>query len=150
MTDAMIDKARVNADKLDFNNVEFRKGDIEAIPMAGDRADVVISNCVLNLVPSKDAAFSEMFRILKPGGHFSVSDVVLRGELPDALRNDAEMYAGCVSGAIQYSDYLSKLSQAGFTNIEVQSESLTIQNIVKSILSNFHVSKADKYHKSGW
>lgn len=122
MTDAMINKARENAEKLDFNNVEFRKGDIEAIPMSADRADVVISNCVLNLVPNKDQAFSEMYRILKPGGHFSVSDVVLRGELPEALRNDAEMYAGCVSGAIEYTDYLTKLSKAGFTNIEVQSE----------------------------
>ena len=122
MTDAMIDKARINADKLDFNNVEFRKGDIESIPMAANTADVVISNCVLNLVPDKDKAFSEMHRILKPGGHFSVSDVVLRGELPDGLRNDAEMYAGCVSGAIQYNDYLSKLSHTGFENVEVQSE----------------------------
>lgn len=122
MTDAMIEKARENAEKLNFNNVEFRKGDIESIPMAADRADVVISNCVLNLVPDKDKAFNEMFRILKPGGHFSVSDVVLRGELPEALRNDAEMYAGCVSGAIEYSDYLTKLSKAGFTNVEVQSE----------------------------
>ncbi len=122
MTDVMIEKARENAEKLGFNNVEFRLGDIEHIPMAAERADVVISNCVLNLVPDKSAAFTEMYRILKQGGHFSVSDVVLRGELPDALRKDAEMYAGCVSGAIQLNDYLQMLDAAGFRNISVQKE----------------------------
>lgn len=122
MTEVMIEKARENADKLGFNNVEFRLGDIEHLPMAADRADVVISNCVLNLVPNKLKAFTEMFRILKPGGHFSVSDVVLRGELPEALRKDAEMYAGCVSGAIQLNDYLQMLDAAGFRNISVQKE----------------------------
>lgn len=122
MTEAMIDKARENADKLGFNNVEFRHGDLEKIPMAANRADVVISNCVLNLVPDKGQAFAEMFRILKPGGHFSVSDVVLRGELPAPLRHDAEMYAGCVSGAIQIDDYLGKLAEVGFRNIVVQKE----------------------------
>ena len=122
MTDAMIEKARENADKLGFNNVEFRKGDIEAIPMAANRADVVISNCVLNLVPDKRQAFAEMHRILKGGGHFSVSDVVLRGDLPEALRQDAEMYAGCVSGAIQIDEYLSLLAEVGFCEITVQKE----------------------------
>ncbi|MFN4908664.1 MAG: arsenite methyltransferase [Bacteroidota bacterium] len=120
MTPEMIDKARNNADTLGFNNVEFRIGDIENIPMAANRADVVISNCVLNLVPDKARAFQEMHRILKPGGHFSVSDVVLQGELPDGLRNDAEMYAGCVSGAIQLDTYLALLHQVGFTNVTVQ------------------------------
>ena len=122
MTDAMIEKARLNADKLGLNNVEFRKGDIENIPMAADRADVVISNCVLNLVPDKVKAFQEMYRILKPGGHFSVSDVVLRGELPASLKHDAEMWAGCVSGAIQRDDYLSMLDETGFVDVSVQSE----------------------------
>jgi len=122
MTDVMIEKARENAEKLGFNNVEFRWGDMEHIPMADNRADVVISNCVFNLVPNKFAAFEEMYRILKQGGHFSVSDVVLRGELPDALRTNAEMYAGCVSGAIQLNDYLLKLDAAGFTNVSVQKE----------------------------
>lgn len=122
MTDVMIDKARENAEKLGFNNVEFRHGDIEHVPMAANRADVVISNCVLNLVPNKLKAFAEMHRILKPGGHFSVSDVVLRGELPDALRKDAEMYAGCVSGAIQLGDYLQMLDAVGFRSIAVQKE----------------------------
>lgn len=120
MTPEMIAKARENADKLGFNNVEFRHGDIENIPIAANSADVIISNCVLNLVPDKQRAFTEMFRILKPGGHFSVSDIVLRGELPEPLRKDAEMYAGCVSGAIQESEYLRLLHEAGFTNISVQ------------------------------
>jgi len=122
MTPQMIDKARENADALGFNNVEFRLGDIENMPIAANRADVVISNCVLNLVPDKHRAFEEMYRILKPGGHFSVSDVVLKGELPDGLRNDAEMYAGCVSGAIQMDDYLRLLQEVGFQNITVQKQ----------------------------
>lgn len=122
MTPEMIAKARDNAEKLDFNNVEFRQGDIEHMPIAANRADVVISNCVLNLVPDKRRAFEEMYRILKPGGHFSVSDVVLRGELPDGLRNDAEMYAGCVAGAIQQDLYVHLLSDVGFTNVTVQKE----------------------------
>ncbi len=124
MTPQMIDKARENADKLGFNNVEFRLGDIENIPITANSADVVISNCVLNLVPDKRRAFEEMFRILKPGGHFSVSDVVLRGELPEGLRNDAEMYAGCVSGAIQMDIYLQLLHDVGFTMITVQKQKL--------------------------
>ncbi len=135
MTPQMIDKARENADKLGFNNVEFRLGDIENIPIAANRADVVISNCVLNLVPDKRRAFEEMFRILKPGGHFSVSDVVLNGELPDGLRNDAEMYAGCVSGAIQMDTYLHLLHDVGFTTIAVQKQK-TIE-LPDDILANY-------------
>lgn len=122
MTNVMIQKARKNADKLGFNNVEFRKGDIEDLPVADDSIDVVISNCVLNLVPDKAKAFSEMFRVLKPGAHFSVSDVVLKGNLPDALKNDAEMYAGCVSGAIQSDEYLRLLRETGFEEISVRKE----------------------------
>ncbi|MBP6184156.1 MAG: arsenite methyltransferase, partial [Saprospiraceae bacterium] len=106
MTDAMVTKAWENADKLGFTNVEFRKGDIEQMPIGGNRADVVISNCVLNLVPDKQKAFSEIFRILKPGGHFSISDVVIEGSMPMELQEAAEMYAGCVSGAIQKEVYL--------------------------------------------
>ncbi|RYE56418.1 MAG: arsenite methyltransferase, partial [Sphingobacteriales bacterium] len=98
-TPAMIEKARSNAEKLAFHNVEFRQGDIEKMPVTADTADVVVSNCVLNLVPNKDAVIKEIFRVLKPGGHFSISDIVLVGNLPDQLRNAAEMYAGCVSGA---------------------------------------------------
>lgn len=119
MTDAMIEKARDNNDKLGFNNVEFRLGEIERLPIAANRADVVISNCVLNLVPDKPKAFAEIFRVLKPGGHFCVSDVVLEGELPATLKNAAEMYAGCVAGAIQKGDYLQLISEAGFANVSV-------------------------------
>ncbi len=122
MTPAMIDKARENADKLGFNNVEFRLGEIEAMPIGGFRADVVISNCVLNLVPDKEKAFSEIWRILKPGGRLAISDVVLQGELPESLREAAEMYAGCVSGAIQKLEYLGILERQGFSAIRVASE----------------------------
>lgn len=124
MTDAMIEKARENAEKLGFNNVEFRLGDIENIPVAGNRADVVVSNCVLNLVPDKSKAFQEIFRILKPNGHFSISDVVLVGDLPQSLEQASEMYVGCVSGAIQKSDYLSIIKESGFVNCIVQKEKL--------------------------
>jgi ubiquinone/menaquinone biosynthesis C-methylase UbiE len=120
----MIEKARVNVEKLGFNNVEFRYGDIENIPVADNTAHVVVSNCVLNLVPDKSKAFSETFRILKPGGHFSVSDIVLIGELPETLLKSAEMYAGCVSGAIQKENYLDIIRQAGFSAITIQKEKL--------------------------
>lgn len=135
MIDVMIEKARENADKLNFNNVEFRKGDIEDLPIRGNQIDVVISNCVLNLVPDKEKAFSETYRVLKPDGIFSVSDVVLKGELPDNLKNDAEMYAGCVSGAIQMVDYLNIIHQAGFTEIKVQKEAVV--DLPDAILSKY-------------
>lgn len=121
-TESMIAKARDNADKLGFNNVEFRYGDIEDMPVADGVADVVVSNCVLNLVPDKPKVISEIFRVLKPGGHFSISDIVLEGELPEALREDAEMYAGCVAGAIQKDTYLVHIKEAGFENITIQKE----------------------------
>lgn len=118
----MIAKARKNADKLDFNNVEFRYGDIEEMPISDNLADVIVSNCVLNLVPDKKAVFSEIFRTLKQGGHFSISDIVLVGELPEALREDAEMYAGCVAGAIQKDEYLGYIKELGFEGITIQKE----------------------------
>jgi ubiquinone/menaquinone biosynthesis C-methylase UbiE len=119
-TEAMIDKARENAEKLGFNNVEFRFGDIEKIPVTANVADVVVSNCVLNLVPDKAKVFSEIKRVLKPGGHFSISDVVLEGALPEKFRNVAELYAGCISGAIQQSEYLGIIEKTGFVNVQVQ------------------------------
>lgn len=122
MTPEMIAKARENAEKLGFVNVEFFLGEIEKMPLSDATADVVISNCVLNLVPNKKAAFVETYRILKSGGHFSISDVVLKGDLPEALREEAEMYAGCVSGAIQKEDYLEIIKQTGFKNIQLQKE----------------------------
>lgn len=121
-TEAMINKARANADKLGFNNVEFRQGDIENMPVTSNIADVVVSNCVLNLVPNKNNVIKEIFRVLKPGGHFSISDVVLEGELPAKLKNVAEMYAGCVSGAIQKQVYLELVSNNGFDDITIQKE----------------------------
>ena len=119
-TPAMIRKARMNAEQLGFNNVEFREGDIDNMPVSDNLADVVVSNCVLNLVPEKPKVIAEIFRVLKPGGHFSISDIVLVGELPEALRKDAEMYAGCVAGAIQESDYRDHIQAAGFENIILQ------------------------------
>lgn len=121
-TDRMIEKARENAAKMGYTNVEFRQGDIENLPLAGGIADVVVSNCVFNLVPNKRQAFAETFRILKVGGHFSISDIVLSGELPEGLQKSAEMYAGCVAGAIQKEEYLGFIRQAGFTNIRIQKE----------------------------
>ena len=121
-TNAMIEKARKNAEVRGFNNVEFRQGDIDNIPITSNVADVVVSNCVLNLVPNKHAVFQEIFRVLKPGGHFSISDVVLVGALPTALKETAEMYAGCVSGAIQKQVYLELINANGFDNITIQKE----------------------------
>lgn len=135
MTEIMIDKARENAEKLNFNNVEFRFGDIENLPIGGNRIDVVISNCVLNLVPDKEKAFAEMYRVLKAGGHFSVSDVVLKGDLPGNLKNDAEMYAGCVSGAIQLDDYMNIIHRAGFVEVSNQKEKLVV--LPNEILSKY-------------
>jgi SAM-dependent methyltransferase len=121
-TEAMISKARVNAERLGLNNVEFRHGDIEEMPATANVADVVISNCVLNLVPDKLQVFSEIFRVLKQKGHFSISDIVLEGELPDHLNQVAELYAGCISGAVQKQEYLDIIRQTGFVNIGIQKE----------------------------
>lgn len=121
-TPAMIEKARANADKLGFNNVEFRQGDIEKMPATSDVADVIVSNCVLNLVPNKEGVFREIYRVLKPGGHFSISDIVLVGELPAKIREAAEMYAGCVAGAIQREAYLGLVEATGFTGLLLQKE----------------------------
>ncbi|MEO5783278.1 MAG: arsenite methyltransferase [Ginsengibacter sp.] len=134
-TSAMIEKAKTNAQKLGFTNVEFRQGDIEKLPVSANIADVIVSNCVLNLVPNKDEVFKEIFRVLKPGGHFSISDIVLIGNLPDTLRKAAEMYAGCVSGAIQKEAYLEMINTNGFSNITLQKEK-TI-NIPDDILKNY-------------
>jgi len=121
-TPAMIEQARKNAETLKYNNVEFRLGDIEKMPLTAEVADVVVSNCVLNLVPNKKAVLKEINRILKPGAHFCISDVVLIGDLPEALRKDAEMYAGCVSGAIQKEEYLDLIQSTGFKNISIKKE----------------------------
>ena len=120
MTPEMVAKARANARQMGYANVEFRLGEIEALPVETATVDVVISNCVLNLVPDKGAAFAETFRVLRPGGHFCVSDVVSRGAIPEAVRHSAELYAGCVAGAIDEADYVGGLGSAGFEGVEVR------------------------------
>lgn len=134
-TEAMIDRARLNAEKYGFNNVEFRYGDIEKMPVTANVADVIVSNCVLNLVPNKKAVFKDMFRVLKTGGHFSISDIVLVGTLPEKLQHAAEMYAGCVSGAVQKAEYLGMIKDAGFSNITLQKEKAII--VPDDILANY-------------
>jgi len=146
-TPAMIEKARANAQKLGYYNVEFRQGDIEKMPVTSNMADVIVSNCVLNLVPDKDAVFKEMYRVLKPGGHFSISDVVLIGELPEGLRKDAEMYAGCVAGAIQKQAYLEKIRESGFANISIQKEKAIY--IPDDILKNYLNDEERSRFKTG-
>ena len=134
-TPAMIDKARSNAEVRGFNNVEFRQGDIESMPITANTADVIVRNCVLNLVPNKDAVIKDIYRVLKPGGHFSISDVVLVGALPEGLRKDAEMYAGCVSGAIQKEVYMELIHANGFEQVTIQKEKAII--IPDDILINY-------------
>jgi arsenite methyltransferase len=122
MTPKMVEKARANAEKLNLKNVEFRLGEIEHLPVQSDTVDVVVSNCVLNLVPDKKQALSETFRILKKGGHFSVSDMVTYSNIPEGLRQEAALYAGCVSGTLLKEYYLQLIKEAGFSDIKVQKE----------------------------
>lgn len=147
-TPIMIEKARINAEKLGYNNVEFREGDIDAMPVSSDVADVIVSNCVLNLVPDKQKVINEIYRVLKPGGHFSISDIVLVGTLPNALKEDAEMYAGCVAGAIQKPEYLSLIKEVGFHGIEIQKEKpITIpEDILEKYLTD---EEATIFNKGG-
>lgn len=118
----MIAKAKKNVSRRGFANVEFHRGDIENIPVESDTADVVISNCVLNLLPSKNKVFTEIYRVLKPGGHFCISDIVLVGELPRSLREAVELYVGCIAGAIQKNDYLELVDRAGYVAVKIQKE----------------------------
>jgi arsenite methyltransferase len=142
-TDAMITKARANAEKLGYHNVEFRKGDIEKMPVSANSADVIVSNCVLNLVPNKDGVFREINRVLKPGGHFSISDIVLDGNLPSKIREAAEMYAGCVAGAIQKQAYMELIEINGFKNVIVQKEKPIIipDDILRNYLSDDEIKQ---------
>jgi SAM-dependent methyltransferase len=146
-TPAMIEKARANAEKLQFNNVEFRQGDIEHMPVTANTANVIVSNCVLNLVPNKDGVFKEIFRVLKPGGHFSISDIVLEGNLPPALQTAAEMYAGCVAGAIQKQAYLGLITGNGFINTVIQKEKVI--NIPDDILAQYLTADEIAQFKAG-
>jgi SAM-dependent methyltransferase len=137
-TPAMLERARKNAAVRGYSNVEFLEGDIEKMPVADNIADVIVSNCVLNLIPNKDAVLKEIKRVLKPGGHFSISDIVLEGDLPKEIQQAAEMYAGCVSGAIQKNDYLKMIETNGFANITVQKDKPIIvpDDILKQYLSD--------------
>lgn len=134
-TDAMLDKARKNLEKTGYKNIGFIKADIEDMPLPENTIDVVISNCVLNLVPNKQKAFSGIFRVLKSSGHFCISDVVLTGHLPVKMQEAAEMYAGCVSGALQKNDYMEIIKSRGFKNIENKKEKEI--EIPNSILLNY-------------
>ncbi len=137
-SDMMLEKARENAEKLKYSNVKFVRGDIEEMPFSSNSMDIVVSNCVINLVPDKVKAFAEVHRVLKPGGQFSISDVVLNGELPPELKESAVMYAGCVAGAIEKKSYLSIIRQSGFTNVEVKKDKEIVlpEEILTSYLSD--------------
>lgn len=146
-SETMLAKANDNTKKLGYSNVTFVRGDIEDMPLDSNQFDIVISNCVLNLVPSKNKAFAEILRVLKPSGHFCVSDVVIKGELPEKLRLDTEMYAGCVSGALPIEEYLNAIKSSGFSDISVHKQRKI--EIPENILRN-HLNKAEiKRFKSG-
>jgi len=148
MTDAMLEKARENNAKLGYTNVEFVKGDIEKMPIPSETADVVISNCVLNLVPDKSLAFKEIFRIMKSSGHFSISDVVIKGELPTQLASAAEMYVGCVAGALRKDLYLAAINDCGFKKVEVVKE--RVIDIPDEILSQYlKPAEIESFSRSG-
>lgn len=147
-SEAMVEKARQNVEKLGYDNIEFVHGDIESMPLDYGVADVVVSNCVMNLVPDKMKAFEETYRILKPGGHFSISDIVTIGELPGALKQDAELYAGCVAGAVRKNEYLSVISQAGFQNIDIQKQK-TIDLPDELLLKHLSPEELDSFRNSG-
>ncbi len=119
-TEQMINKANTNNEKMGYKNVEFRLGEIENLPLENNFADVIVSNCVLNLVPDKVKAFAEIYRVLKPGAHFCVSDIVIKGELNPELKKSAEMYAGCVAGALQQNEYMGVIEDSGFKNVEIK------------------------------
>ena len=123
MTPQMIDRARENARKGNYENIEFRLGEIENLPVANDSVDLIISNCVINLSPNKERVFNEAFRVLKPGGRIMISDIVLLKELPDVIKENMEAYVGCISGAIMKDRYLGLIEEAGFQDMEIMEES---------------------------
>ncbi|MEA5081847.1 MAG: arsenite methyltransferase [Dysgonamonadaceae bacterium] len=150
-TPTMVSKARENAEKRGFNNVEFREGDIDNMPVESISIDVVISNCVLNLLPSKEKIFHEIHRVLKSGGHFCISDVVLEKELPQSLKEVAELYTGCISGANTREQYLSEISNAGFQQIEiVKTKEITLPDeFLSKYFENNSINKNEKTNKPG-
>lgn len=144
---AMVGKARSNAQARGYDNVEFIQGDIESMPVEENTADVVVSNCVLNLVPDKAAVFAEIHRVLKPGGHFSISDIVLTGGLPAKIKSAAEMYAGCVASAIDKQHYMGYIRKAGFVNVTIQKEKPII--VPDDILKQYLEEEEIACYKSG-
>lgn len=147
MTEAMISKANSNKEKLGFKNVEFRLGEIESMPVDNDSIDVVLSNCVLNLVPEKEKAFSEIYRVLKNGGHFTISDIVISDDLPDKVRSTAELYAGCISGAVKKDEYLDLISGSGFKDVKILKEKI-IEISDDSMLKYISEVELEDYKKS--
>jgi len=147
MTPEMILKARENNVKLAYENVEFRLGEIENLPVESNSVDVVVSNCVLNLVPDKDKALAETYRVLKKGGHFSISDIVIEGDIPEDLRKDVAAYAACVSGAVDKSAYLDKIKNTGFKNIEIQQEIETKipDEYIEKYFSKYEIDSQEKF-----
>jgi SAM-dependent methyltransferase len=151
-TEAMVKKANANKAKLGYDNVRFIQGDIEDMPVPSNSIDVAISNCVMNLVPNKAKAYQEVYRVLKPGGHFSISDIVIRGELPEVIRNAAEFYAGCVSGATKLEPYLENIRNAGFKDIKIDKEreidlpdAYLLEHITPEVLKAFRAGNASIY-----
>jgi arsenite methyltransferase len=140
MTDEMLALARQNQQKAGVTNVEFLKGEIEHIPLPGDSVDVIISNCVINLSADKDAVLAEAFRVLKPGGRFAVSDVVVRGEVPSEVRRSVELWIGCVAGALEESEYRAKLAKAGFDDIDVEPTRVYSADSARDFLAGAGVS----------
>jgi len=145
MTPEMVEKARENARKDDYRNVEFRLGEIENLPVADNTADVVISNCVINLAPDKGKVFKEAYRTLKPGGRLMVSDIVLLKELPDFIKNSIEAYIGCLSGAIIKEEYIGAVKEAGFQEVRIIEETsfpiecMTNDPAAKLIMENLEI-----------
>jgi arsenite methyltransferase len=135
MTDEMLALARENQRKAGVTNVEFLKGEIEHIPLPGDSVDVIISNCVINLSADKDAVLAEAFRVLKPGGRFAVSDVVVRGEVPSAIRRSVELWIGCVAGALEEQEYRAKLARAGFEEVDVEPTRIYTAESARDVLA---------------
>lgn len=152
MTGQMVAKARENAEKLGYNNVEFRLGEIENMPITDNTADVILSNCVLNLVPDKQKAFEEIYRITKPGGRFCISDIVVEGTLPPKLLGLADLYIGCVAGAIDEHDYLQHVKNAGFINVEVkQKKKFEVPDeLIQKYLSNDEFEQLKKENVAVW
>lgn len=148
----MLEKARENAAKRGYTNVEFKEGDIEEMPIPDNTADVVVSNCVLNLLPEKNKIFKEIYRVLKPGGHFCISDVVLNGVFPKEFTDNASMYAGCIASAIQKVDYLGEIEKANFTDIKIERTKIVVipdevlqENLDKETIAKYKAGNVGIY-----